>query len=85
MRAGLRPGSADSREFPAGAVVLTTGTFLRGLIHIGEMQIPAGRVGEAPALGLVERRWSATALNSDVLKTGMPPRLDGAYHRLEKP
>ena len=42
----------DGRRFDAGAVVLTTGTFLRGLIHIGEKQIPAGRVGEAPALGL---------------------------------
>src|SRR5215467_8860367 len=47
---GLR--LADGREFGAGAVVLTTGTFLRGLIHIGERQTPAGRVGEAPALGL---------------------------------
>src|SRR5690348_7967895 len=43
---------ADGREFAAGAVVLTTGTFLRGLIHIGERQTPAGRVGEAPSLGL---------------------------------
>jgi tRNA uridine 5-carboxymethylaminomethyl modification enzyme len=43
---------ADGRLFGAGAVVLTTGTFLRGLIHIGEKQIPAGRVGEAPAVGL---------------------------------
>ena len=43
---------ADGRAFRGGAVVLTTGTFLRGLIHIGERQIPAGRVGEAPALGL---------------------------------
>src|SRR5579885_2020293 len=42
----------DGRHFPCGAVVLTTGTFLRGLIHIGEKKIPAGRVGEAPALGL---------------------------------
>jgi tRNA uridine 5-carboxymethylaminomethyl modification enzyme len=72
--AGVR--LADGRLLPAGAVVLTTGTFLRGLIHIGERQIPAGRVGEAPALGL-----SATlerigfALNR--LKTGTPPRLDG--------
>src|SRR3970282_132070 len=44
--------SFDAREISAGAAVLTTGTFLRGLIHIGERQIPAGRVGEAPALGL---------------------------------
>src|SRR3712207_6485814 len=48
--AGMR--LVDGRELRAGAVVLTTGTFLRGLIHIGEAQIPAGRVGEAPALGL---------------------------------
>src|SRR6202011_227827 len=41
---------ADGRTFGAGAVVITTGTFLRGLIHIGERQIPAGRVGEAPAM-----------------------------------
>src|SRR5262249_10279519 len=47
---GLR--LVDGRELGAGAVVLTTGTFLRGLIHIGERQTPAGRVGEAPALGL---------------------------------
>src|ERR671926_874700 len=43
---------AGGRELTCGAAVLTTGTFLRGLIHIGEQQIPAGRVGEAPALGL---------------------------------
>src|SRR3954465_10315849 len=43
---------ADGREIAAHSVVLTTGTFLRGLIHIGEEKIPAGRVGEAPALGL---------------------------------
>ena len=68
---------ADHREFGAGAVVLTTGTFLRGLIHIGERQIPAGRAGEAPALGLshtLER--SGFALGR--LKTGTPPRLDGS-------
>src|SRR5262249_53707905 len=47
---GLR--LADGRELRAGAVVLTTGTFLRGLIHIGKCQTPAGRVGEAPAVGL---------------------------------
>ncbi|MGI9372674.1 MAG: FAD-dependent oxidoreductase, partial [Hyphomicrobiales bacterium] len=47
----------DSRVFNAGAVVLTTGTFLRGLIHIGEKRIPAGRVGDAPALGLSDRLY----------------------------
>jgi tRNA uridine 5-carboxymethylaminomethyl modification enzyme len=67
---------ADGREFSCGAVVLTTGTFLRGLIHIGETQIPAGRVGEAPAMGLslsLERFGFALGR----LKTGTPPRLDG--------
>ncbi|HYI26376.1 MAG TPA: FAD-dependent oxidoreductase, partial [Bradyrhizobium sp.] len=66
----------DGREFGAAAVVLTTGTFLRGLIHIGEQQIPAGRVGEAPAIGLsatLERLGFALGR----LKTGTPPRLDG--------
>jgi tRNA uridine 5-carboxymethylaminomethyl modification enzyme len=66
----------DGREFACGAVVLTTGTFLRGLIHIGEVQIPAGRIGESPALGL-----SATLERAGFqlrrLKTGTPPRLDG--------
>jgi tRNA uridine 5-carboxymethylaminomethyl modification enzyme len=68
---------ADGRSFAAGAVVLTTGTFLRGLIHIGERQVPAGRVGETPALGLsqtLERFGFALGR----LKTGTPPRLDGA-------
>ena len=67
---------ADGRELPAGAVVLTTGTFLNGLIHIGETKIPAGRVGEAPALGLSERLIGA-GLALGRLKTGTPPRLDG--------
>jgi tRNA uridine 5-carboxymethylaminomethyl modification enzyme len=68
---------ADGRALAAGAVVLTTGTFLRGLIHIGERQIPAGRVGEAPALGL-SRTLEDAGFALGRLKTGTPPRLDGA-------
>ena len=67
---------ADGREISCGAVVLTTGTFLRGLIHIGEKQIPAGRVGEAPAIGL-SRRCENIGFALGRLKTGTPPRLDG--------
>jgi tRNA uridine 5-carboxymethylaminomethyl modification enzyme len=67
---------ADGREVSTGAVVLTTGTFLRGLIHIGEKQIPAGRVGEAPALGL-SRTLENIGFTLGRLKTGTPPRLDG--------
>ena len=67
---------ADGREFRAGAVVLTTGTFLRGLIHIGEQTTPAGRVGEAPALGL-SRTLERIGFALGRLKTGTPPRLDG--------
>jgi tRNA uridine 5-carboxymethylaminomethyl modification enzyme len=67
---------ADGRILGAGAVVLTTGTFLRGLIHIGERQIPAGRVGEAPAMGL-SGALERVGLALGRLKTGTPPRLDG--------
>jgi tRNA uridine 5-carboxymethylaminomethyl modification enzyme len=67
---------ADGRHVSAGAVVLTTGTFLRGLIHIGERQIPAGRAGEAPALGL-SRTLERFGFELGRLKTGTPPRLDG--------
>ncbi len=68
--------TAEGARLSAGAVVLTTGTFLRGLIHIGERKIPAGRIGEAPALGLSERLY-ALGLRMGRLKTGTPPRLDG--------
>src|SRR5437899_6249825 len=66
----------DGREHGAGAVVLTTGTFLRGLIHIGEKQTPAGRAGEAPALGL-SATLGRLGFALGRLKTGTPPRLDG--------
>ena len=66
----------DGREFRAPRVVLTTGTFLRGLIHMGEKRIPAGRVGEAPALGLSETLYGA-GFRLGRLKTGTPARLDG--------
>lgn len=68
--------TADGRRLSAGAVVLTTGTFLRGLIHIGMRKIPAGRIGEAPALGLSDRLYGI-GLRMGRLKTGTPPRLDG--------
>ncbi|MGC2776889.1 MAG: tRNA uridine-5-carboxymethylaminomethyl(34) synthesis enzyme MnmG [Bradyrhizobium sp.] len=67
---------ADGRILFAGAVVITTGTFLRGLIHLGEKSWPAGRVGEAPALGL-SRSLEAAGFQLGRLKTGTPPRLDG--------
>jgi tRNA uridine 5-carboxymethylaminomethyl modification enzyme len=67
---------ADGTEILAGAVVLTTGTFLRGMIHMGEQQIPAGRIGDAPSLGLsVSLMQLGFALGR--LKTGTPARLDG--------
>jgi tRNA uridine 5-carboxymethylaminomethyl modification enzyme len=66
----------DGRRLAAGRVVLTTGTFLGGLIHIGEEKIPAGRVGEAPSLGL-SRTLSRSGFALGRLKTGTPPRLDG--------
>src|SRR4029453_16242053 len=64
----------DGRVLTAGAAVLTTGTFLRGLIHQGETRTPAGRYGEAPANGL-SQRLLALPLRLGRLKTGTPPRL----------
>ena len=72
--AGVR--LADGREIAAAAVVLTTGTFLRGLIHVGEKTIPAGRHGEAPSTGL-SAALERVGLALGRLKTGTPPRLDG--------
>jgi tRNA uridine 5-carboxymethylaminomethyl modification enzyme len=66
----------DGAVIRTGRVVLTTGTFLRGIIHIGERQIPAGRVGEAPSLGL-SQTLSRAGFALGRLKTGTPPRLDG--------
>jgi len=76
---------ADGTRIAAAAVVLTTGTFLNGLIHLGEKTIPAGRHGEAPALKLSDRLY-ALGLRLGRLKTGTPARLDGrtiAWERLE--
>ena len=66
----------DGRSFRAPRVVLTTGTFLKGLIHIGDKRIPAGRHGEAPAIGLSDRLYAA-GFAMGRLKTGTPARLDG--------
>jgi tRNA uridine 5-carboxymethylaminomethyl modification enzyme len=67
---------ADGSIVKAGKVVLTTGTFLRGIIHLGERQIPAGRIGEAPSLGL-SQTLARAGFALGRLKTGTPPRLDG--------
>jgi tRNA uridine 5-carboxymethylaminomethyl modification enzyme len=66
----------DGRMLKCRAVVLTTGTFLRGLIHIGDVKTPAGRAGEAPSLGLSET-LSRLGVKLGRLKTGTPARLDG--------
>jgi tRNA uridine 5-carboxymethylaminomethyl modification enzyme len=66
----------DGRQMRAAAVVITTGTFLRGLIHLGENNWPAGRVGEAPAMGL-SKSFERAGFTLGRLKTGTPPRLDG--------
>ncbi|RYC04781.1 tRNA uridine-5-carboxymethylaminomethyl(34) synthesis enzyme MnmG [Ciceribacter ferrooxidans] len=66
----------DGRHIHAGAVVLTTGTFLRGLIHIGDRKIAAGRMGEDPSVGL-SATLAKAGLRLGRLKTGTPARLDG--------
>ena len=66
----------DGRQIACGAVVLTTGTFLRGLIHIGERKFPAGRMNEKASVGLSETFLRA-GFKLGRLKTGTPPRLDG--------
>lgn len=68
--------TTDGREFSAAAVVITTGTFLRGLIHVGDTKIPAGRVGDQPAIGL-SYTFRRLGFELGRLKTGTPPRLDG--------
>jgi tRNA uridine 5-carboxymethylaminomethyl modification enzyme len=76
---------ASGERYAAGRVVLTTGTFLKGVIHRGEQRIPAGRVGEAPAIALADRLY-ALGLPMGRLKTGTPARLDGrtiAWDRLQ--
>ncbi|MCH8347315.1 MAG: tRNA uridine-5-carboxymethylaminomethyl(34) synthesis enzyme MnmG [Proteobacteria bacterium] len=65
---------ADGNEIAAKKVILTTGTFLRGLIHIGETKIPAGRVGDKPALGL-SKTLERAGFTLGRMKTGTPPRL----------
>jgi tRNA uridine 5-carboxymethylaminomethyl modification enzyme len=69
--------TGEGRRIACGAAVLTTGTFLRGVIHVGSHQTPAGRVGEAPSIGLA-KTLERLGLNLGRLKTGTPPRLDGA-------
>jgi tRNA uridine 5-carboxymethylaminomethyl modification enzyme len=68
--------TAAGETLAVDRVILTTGTFLRGLIHIGEEQIPAGRVGEAPSVGL-SATLGRLGFRLGRLKTGTPPRLDG--------
>ena len=77
--------AADGIAYRARSVVLATGTFLSGLIHIGTRKIPAGRAGEAPSIGL-SRTLRGMDLAMGRLKTGTPPRLDGktiAWERLQ--
>jgi tRNA uridine 5-carboxymethylaminomethyl modification enzyme len=67
---------ADGRAIDCGALVITTGTFLRGVIHLGEERSPAGRYGDRPSVGLAQC-LDAVGFRLGRLKTGTPPRLDG--------
>lgn len=76
---------AEGTKLSAGAVILTTGTFLRGVIHIGDVAKPGGRMGENPSIRLAEQ-MDSFGLPMGRLKTGTPPRLDGrtiAWDQLE--
>jgi tRNA uridine 5-carboxymethylaminomethyl modification enzyme len=76
---------ADGSEVRGRAVVVTTGTFLKGVIHLGDTRTPAGRMGEKPAVGLSDRLYGL-GLRMGRLKTGTPPRLDAKsidWDRLE--
>jgi tRNA uridine 5-carboxymethylaminomethyl modification enzyme len=78
--------TSQGKLIKAAAVVITTGTFLRGVIHLGAKQTPAGRVGEAPVVGLAET-IEKLGFRLGRLKTGTPPRLDGRtidYSSLEE-
>lgn len=74
---------ADATEIFAPSVVLTTGTFLRGTIHIGDQSRPGGRMGDRPSIRLAERIDSFD-LSLGRLKTGTPPRLNGATIQWDK-
>ncbi len=74
---------ADGRRLACAAAVLTTGTFLRGLIHIGDERVPAGRIGEAPSQG-ISAALASHGFALGRLKTGTPPRLDGRTLHLDR-
>ena len=77
---------AEGETYLSGAVVLTTGTFLKGVIHRGELRIPAGRHGDQPSIGLSDRLY-ALGFSMGRLKTGTPARLDGStigWDRIER-
>ncbi|MCC3245737.1 tRNA uridine-5-carboxymethylaminomethyl(34) synthesis enzyme MnmG [Methylocystis sp. WRRC1] len=78
---GVRTASGE--DIRAAAVVITTGTFLAGVIHIGDERTPAGRMGDPPAIGL-SRRIREAGFAVGRLKTGTPPRLDGRTIRWEE-